>query len=432
MDNKRLLEKFDENFEARAAFGIETFRKGNFKVKVTDKDGNAMVGKRVRVKLKQHEFRFGANCFMLDEMESEYKNETYKQKFAELFNMATLPFYWDATEPTQGVTRYHKGASKLYRRPSIDLCMEYCAQHGIEPREHALCYDMFFPEWVRHKPDSFVKAALENRMKEISSKYGDKINTIEVTNELYYDGKNVSDFYNSRDFVEWCYKTAEKYFPANQIGINTEQENVWNQVSHNNRYYLQIENALLKGLRIDAVGMQFHMFFRMEQYFEKTRKYYDPDRMYALLDLFAEFNRPLQLTEMTIPAFTDNPEDEEHQADALEKVYKMLFSHPAVEQIIYWNLVDGYAAFTTAGNMTQGENYYRGGLLRFDMSEKPAFKRLKKLFTEDWSTDVTLTTDEAGCVSLRAFYGDYEVTADGVSAKAELKKNSAVEQCVKL
>ena len=77
-----------------------------------------------------------------------------------------------------------------------------------------------------------------------------------------------------------------------------------------------------------------------------------------------------------------DPEKEEEQADIIEKLYSLWFSHEKMEKIIYWNLVDGYAAFTEAGNMEQGENYYRGGLLRFDMSEKPAFKRLKKLIKE--------------------------------------------------
>jgi hypothetical protein len=43
---------------------------------------------------------------MLDELETEEKNEKYKKYFAELFNMATLPFYWDTLEPEKGKPRY--------------------------------------------------------------------------------------------------------------------------------------------------------------------------------------------------------------------------------------------------------------------------------------------------------------------------------------
>ena len=97
-------------------------------------------------------------------------------------------------------------------------------------------------------------------------------------------------------------------------------------------------------------------------------------------------------------------------------MYKLWFAHPNVEQIIYWNLVDGYAHGTTPGDMSAGENQYYGGLLRFDMSPKPAYYTLKKLLTETWHTEETLSSDENGVASFRGFYGEYtvEVEIDGV------------------
>ena len=75
--------------------------------------------------------------FMLDELETEEKNKKYKKCFAELFNMATLPFYWRDLEPEKDKQRYDKDSPKIYRRPATDLCIEFCEEHGIEPREHA-------------------------------------------------------------------------------------------------------------------------------------------------------------------------------------------------------------------------------------------------------------------------------------------------------
>ena len=42
------------------------------------KDGNNVSGVKISVKQKSHEFKFGANLFMLDEFENEEKNELYK------------------------------------------------------------------------------------------------------------------------------------------------------------------------------------------------------------------------------------------------------------------------------------------------------------------------------------------------------------------
>jgi hypothetical protein len=59
--------------------------------------------------------------------------------------------------------------------------------------------------------------------------------------------------------------------------------------------------------------------------------------------------------------------------------------------------------------MTVGENYYHGGLLRFDLSPKPAYFKIKELLSERWHTEAELVTDENGYASFRGFYGDYAV-----------------------
>ena len=83
----------------RVHSGIEQNRKGWFTLTVKDADGNPLPGAAISLTQKTHEFRFGANCFMLDEMETPEKNAEYKRLFADCFNLATLPFYWDDLEP---------------------------------------------------------------------------------------------------------------------------------------------------------------------------------------------------------------------------------------------------------------------------------------------------------------------------------------------
>ena len=63
------------------------------------------------------------------------------------------------------------------------------------------------------------------------------------------------------------------------------------------------------------------------------------------------------------------------------------------------------------GDMTAGENVYHGGLMRFDLSEKPAFRAIRDLFQKTWHTEFESKTDASGALPFRGFYGDYEVTA---------------------
>ena len=422
MSRRKVLELFEKNrsyMEERITSGIEQHRKGGATLLLKNELGEPVTNAKVFIKQKKHEFKYGANLFMLDEMETKEKNDRYKQYMASFGNMATLPFYWNTLEPEQGKTRYGKDSERIYRRPPIDLCMEFCEANGIEPREHALAYDFFFPEWLRGKSDYEVKQALSKRFREVAERYGDKITTIEVTNETFWGlEKAVTDFYNHNDFVEWCFKEAEKYFGANQLVINETQSNAWVDGFGRNRgkYYMQIERALSKGARIDAIGFQFHMFHKKEAEYERTRLYYDPLFLYQILDRYADFGLPLQITEVTIPAYFNDAEDEEIQAEIIKILYSIWFSHPNVEQIIYWNLVDGYAhvgnpneVARSQGNMTEGENQFYGGLVRFDLTPKPAYHTVKNLFEKQWHTEETLNTDEGGSAFFRGFYGTYDV-----------------------
>jgi len=437
-DRRKVLELFEEQkdfMDERVSSGIELYRKGRAKISIENSNGEPVKNAKVHVNQKTHEFKYGANIFMLDELETDEKNELYKKYFSEAFNMATLPFYWDATEPEKGQTRYEKGSKRIYRRPPIDLCIEFCEKHGIEPREHALAYEAFFPHWLYNESVHEVKKALEKRYKEISERYADKIPTIEVTNEMEWV-KGKTAFYDEPDFVEWCFKLAEKYFPANQLVINEHTGLPWaDRCRVTDKYYSYIEANILKGARVDAIGMQFHMMINQADEYADTRAYYSPEKLYAHMDLYSNFNKPLQLTEVTIPAYSNDEEDEAIQAEIIEKLYSIWFSHKNVEQIVYWNVVDGYAHVWnpaeiegSQGNMSLGENVYYGGLIRFDMTPKPAYYTIKNLFEKKWHTEADITTDSNGNTSFKGFYGKYdvEIEVDGKIIKKEInlgKKN---------
>lgn len=452
-ERERVLEEFalqKEFLQETALPNIEKYRKGDCVVTVCDAAGKPMPRTKVQVKQTAHAFRFGANIFMLDEMETKEKNELYKKHFAETFNMATLPFFWNATEPEEGKTRYDIGSPRMYRRPPIDLCLEFCEKHGIEPREHGLAYEEFFPEWLSGRDIPAVKKAMEKRFAEIAERYAHRIRTIEVTNEMQRQiGR--TPFYDSPEYVTWCFKLAEKYFPNNELVINERTPYCWDDPCRpTDCYWAYLENSILKGARIDAVGMQFHAvsiykgLSRRENEYDITRKRYNPREVYKHMDLYAQFGKPLQISEITFPSYSWQDEDEQIQAAALENMYTVWFSHPATEQIIYWNLVDGYAHLWRAdeetirkslGDMTLGENYYHGGLFRHDFTPKPAFHKLKELLEKTWRTEMTLQTDENGRIRFRGFYGDYALQLAGNTGKtADFKLSSGADNrlCVTL
>ncbi len=100
-------------------------------------------------------------------------------------------------------------------------------------------------------------------------------------------------------------------------------------------------------------------------------------------------------------------------------------------------MIDGYAHHwnpdpemikKSQGDMTVGENYYYGGLLRFDMTPKPAYYTIKNLFEKEWHTEEERVTNAAGEIKFSGFYGiyDLEIELDGKTVTKEIKlcKNS--------
>ena len=378
---------------------IRVNRCGDFEIAFVDATGKPIVGKTVEIKQIAHSFKFGANCFMVDELETDEKNRRYRESFAKVFNIATLPFYWNTLEPERGKPRFDKSSPKVYRRPSIDRLMEFCKENGIEPKGHCLNYEPFIPDWAKALEFSEYKAELELRMQRIAARYADEIHDFEVMNEILQ--KKTWETPLRKD-VEWSFVTARKYFKNNKLIIN-EGNNVWDHhLNGTSPYFDLIEENIKNGVPIDGIGVQGHVMW-------SAKEGLDPYNLWSFFEKYGKLGLPLSVTEVTIPSASDGKVDEDMQAQLLKCLYSLWFGIEGMEAIIYWNLIDGYAYGATPGDMSAGENTYRGGLLAFDGTEKKAFKALDALVNHEWRTNLVGKTDRQGRIAFNGFYGDYEV-----------------------
>ena len=418
---REYLHRDHQEMEARIERDIERYRKGDFTL---------MAEPCATVKLEQldHEFQYGCNMLQLDQFENEEKNLRYRRRFKEGFNLATIPFYWDALEPEQGKPRFEANSPFIYRRPPIDPCLDYCEQNGITPKAHCLNYDRFSPAWVKGRPAEEVKKLLRTRFEQLSARYAGRIPCWEVFNELLCNN-GTTPFYDADDMPLWSFQQAEELFADNQLMTNEYTVNIFcdktghqHSASRRNPYYMLCEGLIGEGARLDAIGLQFH-FFTNESNAEKYAKgLFDLKHHFSILDQMAKLGKPLQITEVTFPAYGGTAEEFEFQAELIRTFYRAWFSHPAMEGAVYWNLADGYAWGAEPGDFTAGENRYYGGLLNFELNPKPAFTALYDLFHKEYHTELTLTADENGQVSFRGFYGKYRVTCGDLSYITEFKR----------
>lgn len=396
----------DPETVARMTHGPELYRKNMLRYTLTDKDGKPFsCPAKVNFRQIDSEYEFGCNGFMLGGFKTPEENAAYEAHFRELFNLMVIPFYWGDLEPEKGKPRYAKDSPEMYRRPSPDLCLEFCEKNGITPKGHVLLYDGHNPDWLKRDTTEHLKRTFERHVREIAERYGDRIFNWDVTNEATYHtpGPHVPP-----DFVHFAFDLAEKYFPR-CTRFNYNDGNMWRD-----QHDLYTEDNMLlnwirgSGRRVDCIGMQMHMIGCTEignMLPWWSEQYFNPEHMNNVLDALSKTGLPISMSEITITGREDlGPDREVFQRFLCEFYYRLWFSHPNTNGIIWWNLVDD----TALG----AENLAKGGLLRRDMTPKPAYEQLKRLILHEWRTMVEEKYDPAMKNYVRGFCGNYEVTVE--------------------
>ena len=249
---------------------------------------------------------------------------------------------------------------------------------------------------------------------------------------IVWDAEQEKYYFSVIDIVQVLtdsadYQTARKYFPDGKLVLNEAQRlPELAQKDYRSEMYMFVENLLLRGAPIDKIGIQNHIFSGKRAPQEKDifrfLELFDPENTMEGLRYISEFGKPLEMTEVTIPTFGVGEEAEQLQADLLKIMYRMWFSAPLMETIMYWNTVEGTAY--KEPDTTADENLVRGGLFHRSFEPKKSALVLRDLFEKEWHTELEATTDENGAVCFRGFYGDYEVCSNGACASFAIHKDS--------
>lgn len=363
-------QRLEEETLARAAEAIETNRKRDVVVRVTDAAGQPAAGVPIALELTRHAFLFGCNIYMFDQYGIPERNEPYKERFRELFNYATVPFYWQSYEWERGKPNYEY----------TDRIIAWCRENGIRMKGHPLLWqhEAGIPRWSDGQPPEDVQ---KQRVTDILSRFKGGIEFWEVVNEpSHLPGLTIDAPY------QWARETdPDAYLIVNDYQVMADGCPA---------FFNLLRTAIDNGVPFDGIGIQAHeprtMRFPLQQAWE-------------ILDRYATLGKELHITEFT-PASSGDPItgshvtgvwDEAAQTDYAVKFYTVCFAHPAVRAITWWDLCDH-------GAWLQG-----GGLLREDLTPKPAYDALKRLIHEEWTTRIEGETGENGEFRFRGFCGDY-------------------------
>lgn len=386
---------------------IQRHRTAEAVVRVLDADGNPLkIGTDVRVEQTRHDFLFGCNIFVLGKLKTPELNAAYEKHFAGLLNYATLPFYWWAYEKEAGEPDHAR----------IGEIAEWCKAHDITMKGHPLAWNYYDPKWIPQDIELARMLQMARIFREVE-RFEGTIDIWDVVNEA-----------TAYDRVQ-CWKQApvmtriiretgvgpyvRQAFAAARAA-NPDATLVINDYEHNVDYTTKVLNELLDDDRqplFDVIGLQSHQHGGALPVLH----------LWQVCERFAAYGKPLHWTENTFvsgkqgwnlaeaePGFEweSTPEGEKRQAEDATRFYTVLFSHPAVEAITWWDFADGMAWQAAPA-----------GLIDKNGKPKPAYNALKDLIKGKWWTTTTAKTGEDGSVKFRGFFGKYKLTVPSADAE---------------
>jgi endo-1,4-beta-xylanase len=395
-----------ETVMQQAAANVEQYRKSDATIRVQDGEGRPVSGIQLEISQQTQDFMFGAILFDLvrERGMTPEREQLLKERFAGLFNLAVLPFYWGSYEPEPGHPRWDL----------IEPALTWCMEQGITCKGHPLAWthQVGIPDEVLDLTLAESEILLHARIIENVTGFRDRITLWDVVNEpvntvsweMGFMDRSKQNRYRSdvpleelAGWVESAYKTAYRANPSNHYILN-EFKQIADPVIRQ-RFYDFARLLLDRGTPIQGLGLQAH---------EPRDEWYDPVDVWETLEMYSEFGLPLHITEFSPQSagaaitggYRTGNWTPETQAAFTEEMYRIWFGHPSVASINWWGISDANSWLPGAGFLDE------------ELGPKPAYEVLKKLITEEWRTPTfSVSTGRDGTVSFRGFHGKYHLVA---------------------
>ncbi|MCH5374037.1 MAG: endo-1,4-beta-xylanase [Planctomycetes bacterium] len=345
----------------QASERIEKHRKRETNVQIVDRDGHPVAGAKLHFEQTRHAFLFGCNIFNWGRTGDDELESAYRQRYADVFNYATLPFYWASYERQQGNPNHERTRQ----------IAQWCREQGIVCKGHPLAWNYSDPPWLPSQTQTAFELQL-HRINDCVSRFEGLIDIWDVVNEATHFDRDefkrraprMTTMWSEIGQIEFTRRCMQAARAANEDAVL-----LINDYRVDTAYERVIEQLVDEdGRRLyDVIGIQSHQHGGV----------WPNAKIWEVCERFARFGVPLHFTETTIVSgprprggdpWNSTETGEKEQAKEVERFYTMLVSHPAVEAITWWDFSDLHAWQDAPA-----------GFLRKDMSPKPAYEKLREL-----------------------------------------------------
>jgi endo-1,4-beta-xylanase len=378
----------DAPWRKAAAERIDRHRKADLTVRLTDAAGRPVSGADVRVRMTRHAFPFGSAVAADLLLRDSAEGARYRDEVVRLFNRVVLEndLKWPQWEQN---------------RDRAKKAVDWLRSKNIEIRGHNLVWpgERYLPRNVlalRNDRDALRRRIDDHILDEAAALAG-KVVEWDVINEPYTN-RLLQDVLGNEEMTHW-FKLARQADPTAVLFLNDYPILTGQSDPHFDGFEKALSFLKDGGAPLGGIGVQGHYGATLPPV----------TQILAGLDRLAKFNLPIAITELDI-----DTTDEQLQADYLRDHTIACFSHPSVNQVIMWGFWEGRHWKPVAAPY------------RRDWSRKPAAQAWEDLIFKQWWTDGTAKTGPDGRLTLRAFQGDYEITAPGLPPiKAKLGPTGA-------
>ncbi len=371
---------------------IKQIRQTDVEVRVL-KDGRPVENAKVTIRMKNHQFLFGAVCYKYGTYETKEENDLFTKEFVKLFNYTMVPYHWSWYEPKRGE----------FNEPYTSNLIKWAKKNNLKRKLHALVWHELCPDWVTFDDD--ITKLYTERISYLMKNYGEDFDYIDVVNETTVNNR----------FDNPVSRWVEKMGPINMMKFATKlvrsfQPDArllygdWNV--HVEEYYDFLREIRENDVDIDILGIQSH---------QHVDRWSEEETM-RIMDRASEFGWPIHFPENSICSgnpigvtnygagarnqWSETEEDLYSQAEFARNFYTLVFSHPATEALSWFDFTDHRWLDAPAGVVTE------------DLKIKPVYNTLYDLIHREWHSDAELVTGSSGTCAARLFFGNYDITVE--------------------